>query len=266
MRKPPVPQPMMRNLSRGWTGAVAITLVCASVLLLGGCATNSASTLIQASRTVKQPPPQLPSAAVVKDELAGRAFQLGRVYADLKDDDPARRLHVSSASLAAAFAAPLRQGFDAAKLGSGKTPPYTLDYAIEDVRLKQGVTLMPSIFLVRMEIVRPDGSRVLSAEFQSRYLQTIPVIFPGIVGALPSYNSALVAVSRMLPATAVVATRTAAGLQQGRPLDSIAVYPDAMSAGGVISPPDIFLKDNPYGIRPLTAAELADIARQLRAQ
>lgn len=252
---------MKTKSAQRWAGAA-----CAAVLLLGGCATNSASTLIQASRTVKAHPPQLPDAETVKNELAGRAFRLGRVYADLQDNDPARRLQVPAESIAAAFAAPLRQGYDAAKLGQGKTPPYTIDYAIEDVRLRQGVTLLPSIFLVRMEILRPDGSRVLSAEFQSRYLQTIPVIFPGLVGALPGYNSALVAVSRMLPATAVVATRTAAGLQQGKALDSIAVYPDAMSAGGVISPPDIFLKDNPYGIRPLTAAALADIARQLRAQ
>lgn len=240
-------------------GCRGIACCAALALLLCACAANSAQTLINVSKTTK---PQLPSASVVKNELAGRAFRLGRIYPDLAQDDPQQRLHVSIASIVALFERSVQQGFEAAELGSGKKPAYTIDYAIVDVKLRQGITLRPSIFLVRMEIFRTNGSRVMSAEFQSRYLHTIPIILPGIVGALPGYNSALVALSQMLPATAVVVTRTAAGLQQGNTLDKIKVYPD-FATGGMISPPAPFLKGHPYGIYPLNRADLEDVARQI---
>ena len=251
---------MIRAYMLGWEGAA---LCVALVLMLSGCATNNALTLINASKTIE---PQLPSATIVEADLAGRAFMLGRVYPDLVKDDPKQHLNVSTASIARLFERTVRQAFKAAKLHKGNMPAYTVDFKIIDVKLRQGITLLPNIFIVRMEIFRPDHSRVMSAEFQSRYLRTIPVILPGIVGAIPGYNSALVAISQMLPATAVVVTKTAAGLQQGKTLDKITVYPNTGAAGGMIYPPSRFLKNHPYGIYPLTREALEDVAQQINAQ
>lgn len=250
----------MQISARGWTGIACCTVL---VLLLSGCATNSARTLIDASKTTE---PQLPSASVVQKELAGHAFLLGRVYADLVKDDPHQRLNVSVASIAALFRRSLSQAFEAAKLGKGKMPPDTIDFAIIGVKLREGITLLPSVFLIRMEIFRPDRSRLMSAEFESRYLQIIPFILPGIVGALPGYNSPLTALAEMLPATAIVVTKTAAGLQQGKTTDKIKVYPGAGAAGGVIYPPSVFLQGHPYGLYPLDKTALANIGRQLNAK
>lgn len=244
----------------GWKGMAYCAVL---VLLLGGCATNSALTLIDASKTTK---PELPSDSVVENELAGHAFTLGHVYPNLVKDDPQERLNVSIASIATLFEHSVRQAFEAAKLGNGNMPAYTIDFAIIDVKLRQGITLLPNTFLVRMEIFSADQSRVMSAEFQSRYLRTIPIILPGLVGALPGYNSALIALSQMLPATAVVVTKTAAGLQQGKTLDKIEVYPSTRGAGGLIYPPSLFLKGHPYGIYPLSKAALENVAQQINVQ
>lgn len=253
---------MQNRMTRFGGAACAAALA----LLLGGCATNSASTLIDASR-YREAAPQVPSSAVVEDELAGRALRLGRVYADLGAQDPKERMHVAPETLAALFERPARRAFEAAKLGGGKMPAYTVDYVITGVKLREGVTLHPSVLVVRMEISRPDQSRVMSAEFQSRYLLTIPpAMLPGEKDEMPTYNSPVVALARMAPATAVVVTRVAAGLQQGKTLDEIAVYPDAVAAGNLITPPGSFLRGRPYGLRPLTSTDMEEVARQIDAQ
>ena len=236
----------------------------ALVLTLCGCATtNSVTTLLNASK--KKVEPQLPSAAVVGSELKGRSFEVGRIYFDIVNDDPKQRLDISSADITVLFERPLRQGFAAAKLVSGKEPAYTVNVAIVDVKLKQGITLSPSVFRVRMEISRPDHIKVMSAELEAAYLYLIPIIMPGIVGALPAYTSPVAALSEMLPAMAVVITKTTFGLQEGKTLDNIEIYPE-QGMGGVIRPPNLFLKGHPFGIYPLSNAELANVANQLNKQ
>lgn len=253
---------MQTRMSRLGGAACAAALA----LLLGGCASNSASTLIEASQYRPQPP-QLPSGAVVEDELAGRALRLGRVYADLGAQDAKERMNVAPESFATLFERPVRRAFEAANLGNGKTPAYTVDYAITGVKLREGITLRPSVLVVRMEISRPDGSRVMAAELQSRYLLTIPpAMLAGDSTEMPTYNSPVVALARMVPATAAVATRIAAGLQQGKTLDEIAVYPHAVAAGSLISPPGYFLQGRPYGLKPLGSTETAEVAHQIDPQ
>lgn len=228
------------------------------VLTLCGCATNNATTLtlINASKKTE---PLLPSAAIVDSELKGRSLEVGRIYFDIVNDDPKQRLDISSKDIESLFDRPLRQGFAAAKLVSGKEPAYTVNVAIVDVKLKRGIILFPCVFRVRMEIARPDQTKVMSAELEARYIYIILV--PG--GALPGWTSPLTALSEMLPATAVVMTKTALGLQEGKALDSIEIYPEYISAGGVIYPPYLFLKGHPFGIYPLSNEELANVANQL---
>ncbi len=236
-------------------------------LILCGCATNSVTTLINASKTTE---PQLPSAAIVDSELKGRFFEVGRIYFDIAADDPKQRLDIPSTEIIQLFERPLRQGFSAAKLTKGREPAYTVNVAIVDLKLRQGVTLLASTFHVRMDILRPDQTKLMSAELKARYLHTVPIIAPGLVGALPIKNSPLAALSEMLPATAVVITKITVGLQEGKTLDNIKIYPDsgfaASYAGAVISPPHVFLKDHPFGISRLSNAELSNVANQLNKQ
>lgn len=215
------------------------------VLTLCGCATNSATTLINASKKTE---PQLPTAAIVDSELKGRSFEVGHIYFDIFNDDPKLRLDISSANIISLFDRPLRQGFASAKLATGKEPAYIVNVAVVDVKLKQGIAITPSVFRVRMEVVRPDQIKVMSAELEAAYLYVIPIIMPGIVGALPTYTSPFVALSEMLPATAVVITKITLGLQEGKTLDNIEIYPEQGMAGGVIRPPNLFLKGHPFGI------------------
>ena len=59
----------------------------------------------------------------------------------------------------------------------------------------------------------------------------------------------------MFPAIAVVITATTQGLQQGKTLDQIKVYPKEIEAGTMISP-DLFLKNAPFGITQMDYKEI----------
>lgn len=63
-------------------------------------------------------------------------------------------------------------------------------------------------------------------------------------------SDALVAISKMFPAMAVVITDTFEGLQQGKSLEEIKIYPNSMIVGGIIVP-DMFLENNKYGMQPI---------------
>ncbi len=98
------------------------SMLCFALMLtLCGCATNSVTKLINVSKKTE---PQLPSAAIVDSELKGRSFEVGHIYFDIVNDNPKQRLDISSANLISLFDTPLRQGFAAAKLVSGKEPAY----------------------------------------------------------------------------------------------------------------------------------------------
>jgi hypothetical protein len=68
----------------------------------------------------------------------------------------------------------------------------------------------------------------------------------------------------MFPAVAVVITATTQGLQQGKTLDKIKVYPQDIEAGTMISP-DLFLKNAPYGITQMDYEEMGRVIRGSRA-
>jgi hypothetical protein len=209
-------------------------------LMLTGCATNSAITLINASKKTE---PQLPNSSVINTELKGRSFEIGNIYLDIPNNDPKERLGIPGSDIIDLLSKPLHQGFLSANLASGQKPSYSINVAVIEIKLKSGISLFPSVFRLRMEIARPDQTKIMSAELESRYSN--PILVPG--GALPGYASPLTALSSMLPATAVVITRTVLGLQKGNGLDKIKVYPeqgfsDPPVAGGVIYPPYMFFE------------------------
>jgi hypothetical protein len=97
----------------------------------------------------------------------------------------------------------------------------------------------------------------MRGELESRYLPTITVIVPGVVGIVPTgfEGQEWQAFRKMIPAVSVAITRITSGLQSGRGLDAIEVYPEDHQAGGVIMP-DSFLKGEPYGLSELTAEDV----------
>ena len=102
-----------------------------------------------------------------------------------------------------------------------------------------------------MEIFQLEGNKPLvRGQYETRYLETFPIILPDVVGAIPLPSDALVAISKMFPAMAVVITDTVEGLQQGKSLEEIKIYQDPMIVGGIIVS-DIFLKNNKYGMQPM---------------
>jgi hypothetical protein len=117
---------------------------------------------------------------------------------------------------------------------------------------------------VRMEIGRPNAEILLRGQFQS-YLSspTVMVIASGVVApiALPAKDWEYVALAKMFPAVAIVITTTTQGLQQGKTLNEIKVYPQDIEAGNIISP-DLFLKNAPFGI---TQIDRKEIERAIRA-
>ncbi len=239
-------------------------LFCAAVLVvLSGCATNSVTTLLKAS---KQTGAIMPSAAVVQDELQGRAFEVGTVAFDLRSAADKQGPDIPDSAYLELLDAQLKKAFDGAGLGKGALPAYPVNVAIERLELKPAVFLIPqmSVLRVRMEIERPDAEILMRGQFQS-YLSspTVMVIASGVVApiALPAKDWEYVALAKMFPAVAIVITTTTQGLQQGKTLNEIKVYPQDIEAGNIISP-DLFLKNAPFGI---TQIDRKEIERAIRA-
>ena len=233
-------------------------LVCAAMLLLlPGCATNSVTTLLKASN---QTDAITPSAAVIQSELRGRAFKVGAVVFDLRKAGDKQGPDIPDSAYLKLLDFELRKAFDGAGLPNGAMPAYPVNVAIERLVLKPATPLIPqmSVFRVRMEIARPDAEILMRGQFQS-YLSspTFLVIGGGVVApiALPAKDWEHVALAKMFPAVAIVITTTTQGLQQGKTLDQIKVYPQDIEAGNIISP-DLFLKNAPFGITQIDHKEI----------
>ncbi len=234
-------------------------MCCMLILMLGGCVTNSVTTMIQHSSNVK---PQLPTAAVVGNELKGCSFAIGRVYFDIPNDDPELRLNIPSADIVALLEQRLRHAFSNANLNAGRTPAFVVNVAVVELRLKQNSRFQHPKFRVRMEVARPNQTLVMSGEFQADgridlTLNNTPSVH------VPWKTIPLVALSEMLPATAVVITKTTLGLQEGKTTDEINIYPMSwlnIPIGGEIFPPSEYLRNHPFGIYPLGRVDLNGIA------
>lgn len=230
-------------------------LVIAIVLsLLSGCASNSALTLMNASKHTDLivPPPD-----VIEQELKERSLRLGKIYFDSSasvqtpskyPDDFFRRLIQQQ----------VQKGFINAILERGSTPANVVDVVIEEMKFTRGKILIPdpSILRIRIEVRNVNGSTLMKGGLESRYLSATTIILPGVVGILPTAfeGQEWTAVIKMIPAVAIAITKTMAGLQLGKKLDEIEIYPDALAAGGVIMP-DLFLRGSPYGISELARSD-----------
>lgn len=211
----------------------------------------------------------IPSASVVQTELKGRVFVLGNIYFDERHSEAMERIGIPDAAYKALLQDQLLKAFPAAGLYQGMAPACSVNVAIEHLRFTKGKFLIPdpSVLRVRMEIIDAKNLVILRGQLESRYLAATTVILPGIVGAIPTAweGQQYVALAKMIPAVAVVMTRITQGLQQGKTLDAIDVYPDPLLAGGVISP-DHFLEGKPYGLTKMQPDEIARIIKASTAQ
>jgi hypothetical protein len=221
---------------------------------LWGCAANSALTLMEASKHTDL---IVPNADVIEQELKGRSFNTGKVYleSDAKVQTPES---YSEDFFVRLIQHQVSKGFSNAGLEKGCVPACAVHVGIEEMKFTRGMFIIPdpSILRVKIEVRNFEDRLLIKGEFESRELPTIPIVLPGVVGVLPVAlpDQEWSAVARMIPAVAIAITRTMVGLQQGKELSQIEVYPEALAAGGVIVP-GLFLRGSPYGISPLGREE-----------
>ena len=237
------------------------------LVLLSGCATNSVTTLLKAS---KQTDAIMPSASVVQYELKGRSFEVGAVAFDLHEAGDKQGPDIPDSAYLKLLDSQLRKAFDGARLGKGTMPAYPVNVAIERLKLKPATFLISesSIFRARMEIAGAGGEILMRGQFQSFLpAPTFMVITSGVVApiALPAKGWEYVALAKMFPAVAVVITATTQGLQQGKTLDEIKVYPQNIEAGNIISP-DLFLKNAPFGMTQMDYKQIDRVIRAAQAR
>lgn len=236
---------------------------CALLFLLSGCASNSVTTLLKASQ---QTAAIAPSASVVQEELKGRAFEVGAVAFDLRKAEEKQGPDIPDSAYLQLLDSQLKKAFAGAGLGEGRMPAYPVNVAIERLKLKPATFLIPtsSTFRVRMEVAGAGGETLMRGQFEGFVpAPTFMIIQSGVVlpVALPAKDWEYVALAKMFPAVAVVITTTTQGLQQGKALDAIKVYPQDLEAGTLISP-DLFLKNAPFG---MTVMDYKEINRVIRA-
>ena len=263
---------LMRDTSTGCPTSTECPLAgralfaAALLVFLAGCAANSVTTLMKAS---KQTDPIMPSAKRVQAELKGRAFEVGSVVLDLQKAGDKQGPDIPDSAYLELFDSQLRKAFAGAALGGGTMPAYPVNVAIEELKLRPARFPIPEIstFRVRMEIVSANGAILLRGQFRS-YLSgpAFVVITTGVVVpvALPAEGWEYVALAKMFPATALVTAATTQGLQQGKTLDKIRIYPQDIEAGNIISP-DLFLKSAPFGMSEMDYKEIARVIRAAQA-
>ena len=239
----------------------------AILALLSGCASNSVTTLLKAS---KQTDPITPSASVIQDELRGRSFEVGSVAFDLHKPEDKQGPNIPDSAYLKLLDSQLEKAFDGARLGKGTVPAYPVNVAIEELKLKPARFPIPEIstLRVRMEIVGENGAILMRGQFRS-YLSgpAFMVITSGVVMpvALPAEGWEYVALAKMFPVVAFVTALTTQGLQQGKPLDDIRIYPQDIEAGNIISA-DLFLQNAPFGMTQMDSKEIRQVIRASQAR
>jgi hypothetical protein len=227
------------------------------LLLLSGCASNSVTSLLKAS---KQTDPIVPTPAIVRSDLEGHAFEVGNVFFDLRAAADKQGPDVPDSTYLELFGSQLRKAFSGAELAKGTAPAYPVDVAIEQLKVKPATLLFgkPSTFRVRMEIASPGRPGLMRGQFEAFVPPPVVMIYSSgfvIPVPVPSPGQEYVALSKMFPAVAVVIAATTQGLQQGKTLDEIKIYPSRIEAGNTISP-DLFLKKAPFGMKAMSYDEV----------
>jgi hypothetical protein len=178
---------------------------------------------------------------VVRSELKGHAFEVGTVVFDVREVGNKRGPDIPDSAYLELFDGQLKKAFGGAQLGTGTMPAYPVNVAIEQLKLEPANFLIAqrSISRVPMAIAPPGGNTLMRGQFQTFIPPPILMIYSGcfvVPVALPSESHEYVALRKMFPAVAVVIAATTQGLQQGKTLDEIRIYPKDIEAGTEIDP------------------------------
>jgi len=222
------------------------------ILMLSGCATTALKAVRDKSDAL------IPDSNIIQNELKQQAFEIGRIYFDLRTTHPEEDHVLPDEAYIKMLDNQLRKAFGRAQIDQGKQPVYTINVAIEEMRFTAGRFLFPkpSILRVRMEIVRPDKTQIMRGSFESRDSAAVPIFLGGILTPISvPHGTSIMGHSRLIPAMAVLITKIAVGLQQGKTLDAIEIIPDDFP----IPPAGNLLAKNEWGIAPLTPLETEEI-------
>jgi hypothetical protein len=221
-------------------------------LALMGCA-STAQQLVQSAGgrdTI------LPSQAIVEGELKGRSLEVGRVYLAL--DTAKSHFLLPKDAYVRLMENQLAKAFKHAGLMQGTMPAYTVDVAIERMEFVKGAWLFakPSILRARMEIHRPDNTLVLRGSFECSDLATVPVLIGGILTPVATpHSTETMAHAKLIPAMASLLATVAVGLQEGKTLEAMTIFPDDFRP----PPADYVLQHTKLGLTPLTKVETEEL-------
>ena len=224
----------------------------ALILALTGCATT-AQRLVQyagGGDTI------LPNQTIVQSELKGRSLELGNVYLAL--DAAKSHFVLPEDAYVKLIRHQLAKAFKRAGVTQGATPAYTVDVAIERMEFVKGRWLFvnPSVLRTRMEIVRPDKAVVLRGSVECIDLDMVTIPLGGILTpiAVP-HSTDRMAHAKLIPAMASLLASITMGLQEGKTLEAITVFPDEMLRPQA----NYVLQHIKLGLTPLTKAETEEI-------
>jgi hypothetical protein len=237
------------------------------VALLSACAANSVTTLLKASG---QRDGVVPSGTVVQGELRGRAFEVGSVDFNVREPADKQGPDIPDGAYLRLFDTQLRKAFAGAGLDIGALPARHVDVAIEKLKLMPAKFLIGqrSLLRVRMEIAPLGGPVLMRGQFESFVAPpTVMIMSSGYVVpiVLPSEGQEYVALSKLFPAVAVVIAATTQGLQQGKTLDEIRIYPKDIEAGTTIGP-DLFLEQAPFGMTEMNWKEMRRVISEAKVR
>jgi len=221
---------------------------------------------------------------VIQSELKGRAFKVGTVLFDLRKAADKQGPDIPDSAYLELFDSQLRKAFAGAALAKGTMLAYPVNVAIEELILRSAsfpsdetsTIRVPenSTFRVRMEIVSDNGAILLRGHLRSfiagpsYWTSTGNTVFPV---ARPAEGWEYVALAKMCPAVALVIAATTQGLQQGKTLDEIRIFPHDMDAGNSISGPvtviaaDLFLENARFGMTEMDQKEIARVIQAAQA-
>lgn len=223
-------------------------------IFISGCATTAERVIKSASDNAL-----LPSGEIIQNELKQRAFEIGDIYLDIRTECPKSDHVLPDEAYIKLLRHQVEKAFITAQLQKGMLPAYVINIAIEEMRFTTGRFLIPkpSIFQVRIEIIRPDKTLVMRGSLKSTEMKTVTGFIGGILSpiAIPHGNISSMAHSKLIPAMAVLITKVMTGLKEGKPVDAIEILSDDYPS----LPAEMILRDNNLGIAPLTRQETEEI-------
>jgi hypothetical protein len=227
---------------------------------LYGCATSANRVISHATDNNLA---VIPDQAIIQKELKDRALIIGAVAMDVQKLRPKSEHPFPDDAYTALLHHQLITAFKSGGLSEGSQPPYVVNVSIEDMRFTSGRFLIPnpSILKSRMEIIRPDETKVMSGSIRSTDMSEIilPFFFGGIAAwiCIPSTGSNIMAHKNLFPAMAVLITKIAVGLKDGKTLEEIILIPgdDRPSPQA-----DYIVEHNDLGLHTLTTKETEEIA------